>query len=303
MLSICIPVYNFDITKLITELVSQTNNVNSLVEIIIIDDASTIEFQLINNRLSNIHKIKYVQLDENIGRSKIRNLFLKYINFDYLLFLDCDSIIIESNFIQKYLNEINNKGLVICGGTSYSSTIPDKEFYLRWKYGLKRECLAVSIRKKSAYQSFMTNNFVVKAEILKLQPFDEQLTDYGHEDTLFGFALKQNKIPITHINNTVDHDYDDDNAEFINKTELALKNLVKIRKFVKNDSFDSDIKILRIYKKISFLKVQYILLIIYNILKRVIVILLIKNRGGLYLFDFYKLLYLSKQINKPETDI
>ena len=303
MLSVCIPVYNIDITKLISELVLQTNGVKSLVEIIIIDDSSKVEFQRINKKLSNIHKIKYVQLDENIGRSKIRNLFLQYINFDYLLFLDCDSIIIESNFIQRYLDEINNKGLVICGGRSYYFAIPDKEFYLRWKYGLKRECLAANTRKKNAYQSFMTNNFVVKAEILKLQPFDEQLTDYGHEDTLFGFTLKQNKIPITHINNAVNHAYDENNAEFINKTELALKNLVKIRAFVKNESFDSDIKILRIYKKISYLKAQYILLIIYNIFKRFIVLLLIGSRGGLYLFDFYKLLYLSKQINKPETDI
>jgi len=43
----------------------------------------------------------YIQLDNNIGRAKIRNLFLKYAKYDYLLFLDCDTFIISDDFVAK----------------------------------------------------------------------------------------------------------------------------------------------------------------------------------------------------------
>ena len=65
--------------------------------------------------------------------------------------------------------------------------------------------------------------------------FDERITKYGHEDTLFGFELKKNNTQITHIDNPVINGNLETNEEFIEKTEEGLLNLLKIVEFL---SFD-----------------------------------------------------------------
>ena len=89
MLSVCIPVYNFDVTELITDIRNQINTDDLDAEIIFIDDASQEEMRQRNEIVKSLTD-HYILLEKNIGRSKIRNLFLKYSKSDYLLFLDCD---------------------------------------------------------------------------------------------------------------------------------------------------------------------------------------------------------------------
>jgi hypothetical protein len=72
MISICIPVYNFNITSLISELSNQIDLLNTECEIIVIDDCSD-KFKRINQIACAKHT--YIELSENIGRARIRNLF------------------------------------------------------------------------------------------------------------------------------------------------------------------------------------------------------------------------------------
>ena len=294
MLSVCIPVYNCDVTNLVRDLWAQLEKNKIPSEIILIDDASNIEFRQINKKLAKTDRIRYVQLEKNIGRSRIRNLFLSYNGYDYLLFLDCDSQITNYNYIKHHLKQIEHNHLVICGGRSYLDKRPDKKHYLRWKYGLERESILAEKRAEKPYQSFMTNNFVVHAKVLSQIQFDERLNQYGHEDTLFGFRLKQNEISVTHIDNPTQHIYSESNIEFIQKSEYALKSLAEIKKFINDKGFDNELKILRIYKKTSRFGMKYVLVWIGFLFAPLILSLVKKNIGGLYLFDFYKLLYFSR---------
>src|SRR4030042_667421 len=100
MISICIPVYNFDVTSLVSELSEQVKSLPKPYEVIIIDDCSDNKFKAINRNVCK--SFIYIELEENIGRSKIRNLFLRYAKYGYLLFIDCDSIIESSDFLLKY---------------------------------------------------------------------------------------------------------------------------------------------------------------------------------------------------------
>lgn len=302
MLSICVPVYNYDVTELVSNLLAQLKKNAVSSEIILIDDASETEFQESNKQLSKSDNVNYFQLDRNIGRAKIRNLFLSYINYDYMLFLDCDSQITDNKFIENYLTQIVKKHKVICGGRSYPLKVPSKTHYLRWKYGLVRECLPSKRREEKPHRSFMTNNFVIHKKVLSEIPFDERLTQYGHEDTLFGFRLKQNKISVIHIDNPVQHLYTENNVEFLQKTEIGLINLIKIRKFINNKEFDKEIKIIRIYKKISPSGMKYLFALIYFLFAPLILRFLKNNIGGLYLFDFYKLLLFTKLTNKEHNN-
>ncbi len=293
MLSVCIPVYNCKINVLATSLLNMAKQETFPVEIILIDDASLFVYHEQNKLLAreNIH---YIRLDENIGRAKIRNLFLKYAQYEYLLFLDCDSKITKPDFLHTYLTTINKNTEVICGGRVYEEKKVQKQYRLRQKYGISRECTNANQRKQKPYASFMSNNFLIKKEILRKIPFDERLRGYGHEDTLFSYRLKQNKTRVQHIENPVQHDFDENNLEFIKKTEQGIKNLIFINKNLVGADFAGEVRLLNSYNNLKKYHFNKILQILAPALLPLIRKILIKTTSTIFLFDIYKLLYFIK---------
>ncbi len=300
MLSVCIPVYNFYISALYNELIRQATVLELPFEIICIDDCSADQYK--NNNKQAVEKSRYIQLKENIGRAKIRNLFLQYAQYENLLFLDCDSIIIKQNFLAEYITQINqNKDYnVICGGRIYNNQLPDKKYRLRWLYGRKRESSDFTKRNQSPNSAFMSNNFLIKKAVLSEVRFEERLTDYGHEDTLFGFALQQEHKTILHINNPVLNGHLETNEEYFYKTEKAVANLAYILQYINNEAaFINDVKLLRIYNKTK--RFHSLIISSFTVLKPIIKRLLIKGYINLKLFDFYKLATLIKNLNNRKT--
>ena len=301
MISICIPIYNFKVTTLVKELLKQTKKNNVEAEIILIDDASKEEFREINSQLNN--RCKYIQLEKNIGRSKIRNLFLSYVNYSYLLFLDCDGKINHSDFINNYLEEINkNPKAVICGGRVYPENLPQKDEKLAWMYGTKRESKPASIRKMYPQKYFMTNNFVIPHKVFESIKFDENITKYGYEDTIFGFELRKYNIPIIHIENTVLNAHLEKNTEFLRKEKEGIENLMYILKTSSNkEELINEIKLLSTFKALKPL--GFFFRIAYFLFKDSIQYLFKKSIINLYLFDFYRLSYLANQLKKSNIRI
>lgn len=300
MLSICIPIYNFNVTSLINKLSQQIKKADVLCEIILIDDCSAEEFKKINEDVCR--KEIYIQLGKNIGRAKIRNLFLKYAKYDYLLFLDCDTFIISDDFVAKYISAIcRNENDVICGGVIYDSYPPERSKMLRWKYGIKKESKPLNIRVLSPNKSFMTSNFIINRRIFEQTKFDERITEYGHEDTLFGFMLKKNGINIKHIDNPVLHGDIDYNTGYLRKTEKGIINLIHILSYVDYDhQFIQDVTILKNYNNLSSKKLTGIINILFICFKPLLKFMFIKGYVNLMLFDFYKLGILIQNY-KPQT--
>ncbi len=296
MISICIPVYNFNITSLISELSEQINSLSIPCEIIVIDDASA-KFKAINKSVCKNHT--YIELSENVGRAKIRNLFLKYAQYDYLLFLDCDALIKIPSFLSKYAEIIKENPSVVCGGRVYDSNPPERGYRLRWKYGILRESQPYSVRRKFPNRSFMTNNFLIRKNILGKIKFDERIAQYGHEDTLFGYALKKSNIIITHIDNPILNGDVELNNEYLNKTREGIINLIHILKFKEYDNdLINDIALLRFYQKIKILR--GIIRLSFLVFKPLTIFLLSKGYVHLYLFDYYKLGILIENIKNSE---
>src|SRR5690349_17906921 len=102
--SLCIPVFNFSIEPLIAKLSKEISEYSIKAEIVVIDDASGPLFRTTNKALSEKYFVNYVQLEKNIGRSSIRNLFLLYVKSPLLLFLDCDVMPPDDRFISNYLS-------------------------------------------------------------------------------------------------------------------------------------------------------------------------------------------------------
>lgn len=301
MISICIPIYNCDVRDLVKSLNSQCKEAKIEYEIILIDDCSTNSFRKINSELHIISN--YVELDQNVGRAKIRNLFLQYVRYDYLLFLDCDSIIISSDFIKNYVNIINENLSVVVGGRVYPSERPKRNKLLRWKYCNIRE-RKPNNNASNEKKHFLSNNFLIKKSIFENIKFNEKITNYGHEDTLFGYELKKAGVEVSYINNPVLNGELEDNGEFLEKTERSIENLKLILEILNYDvRFINEVNLLRNYYKLKKYKLDFLIYVIWKI-KRTLIKFLLKNGiSSLILFDFYKLGYLISIMQKSSKTI
>lgn len=289
MLSICIPVYNFDVNELVHELHAQCLIAGIAFEIILIDDASQDIYRTKNLKLKQLTNVQFIQLHKNIGRAKIRNLFTQYCRFTYLLFMDCDSKVRDSKFISTYLANCK-ENQIICGGTIYEIQTPDKEMHLRWLVGIEREQIEAEIRKQNPHKSFMTNNFLITKSLLQEVKFDERITGYGHEDTLFGLELKKRNIPILHIDNPLYHIGLESNQEFINKTIQAVRNLFILQRLYSGEvAIADDVKLLGKFEQIKKTGLHYLLIAFYTMFRRLIKQRAARCRKSLFWFDLFKL--------------
>ncbi len=295
LISILIPVYNFDVIQLIDKLHYQAQSANITFEIIVIDDYSDKKFRNINQCIDKHSDTQYIQLTKNIGRAKIRNMLAEHAKYDYLLFMDCDSEIISDDYIIKYIEYCRGE-VVVCGGRIYEKYAPvNCKYYLHWYYGVKRESIPVNKRSKNPNRSFMTNNFLISKSVFQKIKFDESLDKYGHEDTLFGYELKKLGFAITHIDNSVKHLDLEDNLGFLEKTKQGIANLnFIINTYKSKDDLFEDVKILYYYRKISKIRLTKLIGFIFKIFQnRIIKNLTGKNPKLIYL-DFYKLGYFLK---------
>src|SRR5436190_1486313 len=101
-LSILIPVYNYDVTQLVTDLLKQGRALSQRFEICIYDDCSEERYRVKHRDLNHFPEIRYVELRQNIGRSALRNRLAKDANYEYLLFLDNDSALPDNQFLKRY---------------------------------------------------------------------------------------------------------------------------------------------------------------------------------------------------------
>ncbi len=289
-LAICIPIYNFDVRALVQALHKQAEALSAQdIEIITIDDASVPSFKAINKVIEAWST--YIELPHNIGRAKIRNLFLEHSQADYFLFLDGDALVVQDNFLDKYLQIITQQQPpIICGGRVYPTHLASPDQSLRWRYGHAKESQTAEIRNQAPNRSFMTNNFVVKRAILTHIRFDERLSQYGHEDTLFGFELQKEGITIMHINNPILNGDIETNAVFMQKTEAGIDNLAQIIRWQQEDNhLINNIRLSSTYFALPSWIASVWRLIFSTLVRRPLRWLLLHKRPPLFCFDVYKL--------------
>jgi predicted glycosyltransferase involved in capsule biosynthesis len=261
LISICIPIHNYNAVKLINSIYRQAEKIKLPFEIIAIDDGSEDEFIKLNSSISNLKNVQFISLKKNIGRSKIRNLFLDKTNFESLLFIDCDCSISSENFLKNYQKKLNND--VVYGGRKHHPIPPkDENLKLRWLYGIKIEDQTLDYRINNPYHSFKSNNFLIKKNILSNNKFDETFTGYGHEDTLLSLELKKDNLC---------------------KLEKKMKAL-------------NGVKLITYYKFLRKIKMDKLLLFIAPSTIRLIELQLLSRSPSLWLFNLYKLLiYIRKK--------
>ena len=287
MISILLPVYNFDIRQLVADLTAQCESCAIEHEILCFDDGSENRFKEINKEVGK-GRVAYQEMTKNLGRSAIRNKLAEAAKYPYLLFMDCDSKVVRSDYIQKYLDHLNPK-TVLCGGRAYSPQKPvNKKYFFHWKYGTEREQQSAESRQKENWYGFMTNNFIVPKKLFLKVQFDSSLKQYGHEDTLFGMEMKNRNVPIIHLDNPLEHIGLESAGTFINKTKQGLENLLKLWQ----QGTPIDAKLLRFFVKIKKMKIGWLIACVHVLCSPFIEFNLKSKSPNLMLFDFYKLGYI-----------
>ncbi|MBQ8565496.1 MAG: glycosyltransferase family 2 protein [Bacteroidaceae bacterium] len=291
MLSVLIPTYNYDCTALAGELQRQIDAYGIVAEVIVMDDASTdMAVRQRNKAIDALRCCRLVELPENVGIARIRNLLAVAAKYDYMLFLDSDVFPVYDDFLQRYVDECHRAD-VLCGGLMFRAEPPRPECALRYKYGSRVESQSVEHRMQQPYGEFKTLNFFISRKAFMATRFNEDFVRYGHEDTLFGKELQQNGFSLLHIDNPIYHDVPDTNEAFLAKTRRSIENLCEHR-----DVLQSHVRLLAFYNRLQRLHLCGVVRFFFNIIERMLLANLTSSNPSLFVFNLYKVGYLCRKM-------
>lgn len=300
MLSILIPEYNYNCTKLVNDLYAQCQKAGFPFEILVMDDSSTLHKEE-NRTLSEIPGCRFIevgQVGQNLGCTKTKNSLASLAQYPYLLIIDCDMGVVDDRYIQRYA-EAMGKAPVVIGGSRYCEEKVDADRLLRWHYGRNRESLPAAIRNQHPWKATITQNAMIEKSLFDNIHFDEQFKDYGHEDTLWGITLKQNGIQVLHIDNQLYHNGLDKSEVFLAKSLKAVEKYVTVPQIRTREAI-KDIRIFKAYNTVKKLRLDRLLALKYRYAGKCMVRNLCGKHPSLFIFDFYRLSYLCSYCLKQK---
>ncbi|MDP5200117.1 glycosyltransferase [Flavobacterium sp. DG2-3] len=286
MLSILIPVYNYNVFPLVLELKRQADNLGIEYEILAQDDFSQ-NFANENTQINTLENCSFSINTGNLGRGRNINLLCSKSKYNFILIMEADALPENEFYLKNYIELLSNSTSVIFGGVKYPDIVPSKEKILRWKYGLKRESKSLNQRLQNNYDFVFTWNLILKKEIILQFPFPEFIKDYGYEDLIFINNLRLNSIPVSHTENLLIHYNNENSIDFIEKAEKAVQNLHNLVQFHKIDPEST--RLTKFHSLLNRLYLTGIAKAIYSITKKRILANLTSEKPNLYLLDFYKL--------------
>ena len=208
MLSILIPIYNYNSYPLVQELHKQSLECNINFEILCQDDASN-QYLNENQKINSVGNCTFFRNNSNLGRGKNINSLAEKAKFKWLLIMDCDTHPTKNNYIQNYISEIKDAEKVVFGGIEYQKEKPANDQLLRWFYGIARESLSVEKRNTNPNGNALTSNILINKNLFLTNKFDEAITSYEtfiaakgdkivEEDVAF---IEDSKLGIQNCNN------------------------------------------------------------------------------------------------------
>jgi len=221
MISILIPTYNYKVDALVTALCDEAETMDQKFEILVFDDGSTTVFSE-NEAINEQPYATYKYFETNQGRGAIRQKLADAATYDLLLFLDADVLPVSPNFLKKYQSQLQQSNEVICGGVSYQDNT-DSSKQLRYVYGKKREAKKATIRQKEPFIIVTANLLIEKSTFFAA---NIELDNRYGEDLLLSQQLKLQNASVLHIDNPVWHLGLESSADYIAKSEEALRNMV-----------------------------------------------------------------------------
>ena len=200
-ISIIIPVYNVEKQFLENCLNSVYNQKYKCVEVIVVDDGSSIDYSDVINKYLEINYYKTI----NYGVSHARNIGLSKASGDYIMFLDSDDYLTPNSlyFFSKIIN-YNNYQIIL----SRNYTIDNEIKKNKYKYNFSRDI----DEKEKLFRSILINEDeyfscletvwakLYNKEFLKSNNifFNEKMR--GLEDILFNYECYYKSVSIYYLN-------------------------------------------------------------------------------------------------------
>lgn len=244
--SVLIPNYNNVCVELVTVLQRQAEELGISYEILVADDASPMKEAIRQNEdINALPHCRYIVKETNSGSAATRNFLGAQSQYPWLLFLDCDISIPDDHFLERYVTD-DHEG-VVNGGIRITDD-DGLRHNLRYLYEKAAEpAHTAEKRQANRYQEFRSTNFMIERRVFEKCRFDERFTRSGYEDVLFGKMLKQQQIPVTHIDNPVMMTKFESNPDYVTKIERSMRTLHTFRNELRGYSriltFDSGIHI------------------------------------------------------------
>lgn len=234
VLSILIPTYNADCTRLMADLAAQcaahaAAHPDFSYEILVGDDASSRHDLTARNRhTAERLGVRYLLMDENQGQSRLRNVLARAAKGTHLLFIDSDAQVCTPDFIARYAADAPRAD-VVCGALRNPQPPFAENCTLRYRYEKKAEGQrSAAYRNSHPYERFTAFNAMMARSVWEQIPFEERCRQYGYEDALMGLEMQRLSISILHTDNPLIHLGIDSNASFLHKTETALRTLLAL---------------------------------------------------------------------------
>lgn len=290
-LSILIPTYNYNCTRLVNELARQAQAINGLrYQIIVGDDGSTNQATVAANRAINqLPCCEYWQAGCNRGRAAMRNRLYERSTGHWLLFLDSDGLPVGSDFVASYIAAAEGLATgVVCGGVSHPSVLPSPSVSLRWLHETTyAQRTPVEWRNAHPYANFRSFNFLIDRESFSKIMFDETVQSYGYEDNLFGQALQMNGVVVKHIANPMLNVDIEPNALYLAKNEEALRTLA-----AHYGTMAPLITLAQKLEKIERMHLGWLLTLLYSLARPLLVRNLKGSSPRMWVFNLYRAGYL-----------
>ncbi len=226
-LSVLTPFYRHDPSALIAAL----GRAPADVEFVMLDDGTADE-ALIARVTAALAALgapaQLIVCAQNIGRSAARNRLIAAARGEYVLFLDADMIPDRADFLSTWLSVIAaQRPTVAFGGLSLAQVSPTPTTALHHDIFSASDCHNAARRAHTPAQSTAASNLLVRRDFLIANPFDDNFTGWGFEDTDWALRAAQH-APIVHVDNPASHDGLDDVATLLRKSAEAGPNFARL---------------------------------------------------------------------------
>jgi glycosyltransferase involved in cell wall biosynthesis len=290
MLSILIPTYNYSVYALVEALHEMAIRDAIVFEIIVMDDCSTDALSLLGNqKINELKNCRFMQQPQNVGLAENRNTLAREAQYENLLFIDGDGLIINPDYLKNYMENLADTDIVY-GGRRHPEQVNTDIQKLRWKYGRGVEDTTAAQRNTAIYQKLLFNNTLLKRHCFDKVTFDPNLRKYGHEDTLFAYQVSLLQLRVNHIDNAVEHGDIDPADIFLKKIKMGLVNIISL---YKQGKIEADfVTMLSIYRKFERTGLKIPAGIFYRLFEKPMHKNLTSGKPSLFLFNLYRLGYI-----------
>lgn len=295
MVSVLIPVYNYDVIDLVNAVHKQLELCNIIFEIKCLDDASAIEFQTQKQAVEQLTYVSYHISKTNQGRIATRQQLADAARFDYVIFLDADVLPKSDHFIKNYLLYIDSNYDAIYGGIAYKDEPPSPDSMLRWTYGRLNETVPALQRNRTPYKSIVSANFLMKTSIFKTVNSKINYSGYG-SDNHFSDHLKKENVLIFHIENEVYHLGIEKSETYLKKKEVAATALIELYRTQPRNAHDNQLLIL--FAKLKRFKLNYPVSFFFKLANSILKKNLLSAKPNVKVLQLYRISYMChKDVN------